>query len=84
MFAASFMGCDYYLGIALLSLSTGFLGFCVPGYMANIIDIAPRFAGSSMGFINMMGNVAGIVAPLVVGVLTNEDVSKSFVQLFTL
>ena len=70
------MGCRYDIGVAFLVLSVGFLGCSIPGYMANIIDIAPMFAGSTMGFINMMGNLTGIIAPLVVGVLTNENVSK--------
>ncbi|XP_064652754.1 sialin-like isoform X2 [Lineus longissimus] len=73
MFGASFMGCDYYIGVGLLSLSTGLLGSGTAGFVASVVDVAPRFAGSTMGFVNMMGNVTGIVAPLVVGLLTNNN-----------
>ncbi|XP_064643627.1 sialin-like [Lineus longissimus] len=71
--AAGYIGCNYYLGVALLTISTGFLAFALPGYIANMIDFAPNYAGSIMGFINTFGTIAGIVAPVVVGIFTSKE-----------
>lgn len=38
------------------------------------LDIAPRFAGPVAGIVNMMANVAGLLAPKLVGVLTENNV----------
>lgn len=41
--AAGFIGCDYSLAVAFLTLSTTLGGFCSSGYSINHLDIAPSW-----------------------------------------
>ncbi|KAK3780642.1 hypothetical protein RRG08_044866 [Elysia crispata] len=59
-----------YLAVGLVSLSGFFAGLQQAGYVANFIDIAPRFAGVMYGVGNSMATLSGIVAPLIVGAVT--------------
>src|SRR5258706_6725183 len=51
-------------------LSVGLASFCndlaVPGAWSACMDVGGRFAGSLSGSMNMMGNIGGALAPMVV------------------
>jgi len=48
--------------------------FIVPGCKAGTLDIAPNYAGITFGISNCIANIAGILAPLVTGLLLRDGV----------
>ncbi|GFO12046.1 vesicular glutamate transporter 2 [Plakobranchus ocellatus] len=60
-----------YVAVGLLGLSGFFAGIQQAGYVANFIDIAPRFAGVMYGVGNSIATVSGILSPIIVGALTS-------------
>ena len=55
----------------VVMLMMGFASFCndliMPGAWASCMDIGGKYAGTVSGSMNMMGNLAGFVAPVVGG-----------------
>jgi len=62
-----FAGCNKEIVIALLCATVGLNGFNFSSVSCNHIDIAPRFAGTLMGFTNSVANTMGFVAPYIIG-----------------
>ncbi|XP_064638978.1 sialin-like [Lineus longissimus] len=73
--SVGFVGCDQTLAVVLLTLSVGTSGFTYGGKDNNALDIAPYFAGSVMGIINCASNLPAVVAPYLVGYITDEKQS---------
>ncbi|MSQ68964.1 MAG: MFS transporter [Gammaproteobacteria bacterium] len=55
---------DRVLAVVFLSASTGTLLLGVAAFWATTIDLAPRYAGTASGVMNMGGNLGGAVSPL--------------------
>ena len=73
--STSYVGCDYTaLAVSLFSLAVGIQGLNGSSYAVNHLDIAPRFAGILMGISNSVGTIPGIIAPYIVGLLTDDQV----------
>lgn len=73
--STSYVGCDYTgLDVSLFSLAVGIQGLNGSSYAVNHLDIAPRFAGILMGISNSVGTIPGIIAPYIVGLLTDDQV----------
>ena len=53
--------------VALLCSAMGLLTAATPVYASNSLDLAPRYAGTVVAVQNTMANVAGVLAPVVVG-----------------
>jgi ACS family sodium-dependent inorganic phosphate cotransporter len=53
--------------IVLNSLSNFFGAFALAGYWSNILDIAPRYAGTVLGISNTFASLPGIFANLLTG-----------------
>jgi nitrate/nitrite transporter NarK len=57
-------------------IAMGFAGFCndliMPPAWAACMDIGGRFAGTVSGSMNMMGNFAGFVAPVLGGYILDR------------
>ena len=53
--------------ISFLGLTSFFNDLVMPGSWATCMDVGGRFAGTVAGSMNMMGNIAGFVAPVVGG-----------------
>ena len=49
----------------------------VSGYVVNIGDLSPNYAGTLMGISNTIANIPGFLAPLVNGVIIGEKVQKT-------
>ncbi|CAH1773654.1 unnamed protein product [Owenia fusiformis] len=67
----SFLDCDLRIqALVLLAL----IGICTgpqkSGYQVNHVDIAPRYAGLLFGITNTIGTIPGMVAPVVITMLT--------------
>ncbi|XP_017886240.1 putative inorganic phosphate cotransporter isoform X2 [Ceratina calcarata] len=65
--AASYTGCDTWLTVSILTIGVGLNGAIYSGFKVNHLDISPRFAGILMSFTNCLANLAGLLAPIVVG-----------------
>lgn len=46
------------------------------GFVSNHIDIAPNFAGTLMAMTNIIATLTGIIVPLFVGALLQDDVNE--------
>ncbi|CAD7088901.1 unnamed protein product [Hermetia illucens] len=69
LIAASYTGCDRVLTITLLTIGVGLNGGIYSGFKINHLDITPRFAGILMSITNCSANLAGLLAPIVAGIL---------------
>ena len=64
--ALAFSGCDSVLAVSMIVLAVGANGAIYAGERTAIIDIAPNFAGTVMGIVNMIGSgIFGAAAPSV-------------------
>ncbi|XP_021370102.1 sialin-like isoform X2 [Mizuhopecten yessoensis] len=66
-------GCDHVVIVTLIVVGNGMLGFCGSGVWVSFLDIGFNFSGILMGLINFSSNVAGVISPYFVGVLTNNN-----------
>ncbi|XP_049959424.1 sialin-like isoform X3 [Schistocerca serialis cubense] len=71
------VGCDSATIIAMLAIS----GFCTAtdctGSYLNMQIIAPNYAGTIVGIVNMFANLTGIAVPYVVGAFTNDNPTRA-------
>lgn len=67
--AASYAGCNKVLVVILFTVAIGFTGAWVPGYGVNALDLSPNYAGSLSALANNLGSIAGIVAPVFIGMM---------------
>ncbi len=78
MIILAFSGCNIGLGMTLLCLGYFLNGAISCGHMSSHIDLAPNFAGTLFGISNTLaGGVTGLVAPLVVGAITQDNMAFS-------
>lgn len=76
LLALCFVDCDSTLALVALCLSVGFGGSIYYGYMCSHQDLAPNFAGFLMGMSTTMGNIPGLVAPQLSGLIISGNVSR--------
>ncbi|XP_069091779.1 sialin isoform X1 [Pleurodeles waltl] len=75
--ATGYIGCNYSLAVAFLTLSTTLGGFSMSGYNINHLDIAPSYAGFLLGITNTFATIPGMVGPIVAKTLTpNKTVEE--------
>lgn len=65
------------LTVFLLTLGVGMNGAIYSGFKINHLDITPRFAGILMAFTNCTANLAGLLAPIIAGILIDGKVSST-------
>ncbi|XP_059476660.1 sialin-like isoform X1 [Neocloeon triangulifer] len=63
----AFSGCYVPLSVGILSFSVAMVGAFSCGFFQNPLDIAPNFAGSLTGVMNMLGSMTGVIASPVAG-----------------
>jgi len=71
--AMAFSLSDWRLVILVLCLPLGFRGAIYSGRNLVPFDVTPAYAGPTFGFINMIGQSAGFVTPLLTAALTSGD-----------
>ncbi|XP_022837725.1 putative inorganic phosphate cotransporter [Spodoptera litura] len=64
---------DVMLAVTLLTVVVGLNAGHMTGYLLVHIDMAPNFAGTMMGITNFFANIIGIIAPLVAGVILQDE-----------
>ncbi|CAL4154731.1 unnamed protein product [Meganyctiphanes norvegica] len=67
-----YVECDASAVAALVVLALGFQGLTPIGHVANLIDLAPNYAGSLAGFTTMFGVLPGFLSPLTSALLTED------------
>jgi len=72
LYGVTLVKCEYYLILLLISLAMAINGFVYSGYNVTHLDMSPDFAGALMGLTNCIANSAGILAPGLVGLLTQN------------
>jgi len=58
--------------VSVLSVSMFFLSAVTPVYASSSLDLAPRYAGTVVGIQNAFANLAGIIAPVLIGYLVKD------------
>ncbi|XP_042882305.1 sialin-like isoform X2 [Penaeus japonicus] len=77
-----YVGCNSAAAMTILCIGTFSNGATVSGYVANQHDIAPNFAGTMLGISNMFAFGGGMLAPIVVGVLTPDQTPSQWQSAF--
>jgi len=67
------IGCDTTAAVILMCLAIGSQGFIGAGSYSNNLDLSGRFAGVTYSVFNTLGSVCGVVAPVLAGVVTQQD-----------
>lgn len=75
--AASYAECNRLFFVIYLALAFCFDGCTFPGFRVNALDLSPNYAGSIMAIENGIGSLAGIFAPVFVGLMTPEVIAVS-------
>jgi ACS family sodium-dependent inorganic phosphate cotransporter-like MFS transporter 6/7/8 len=73
-----------YVGIALLTVGVGSSGLMVSGWHLNHQDLSPRYASVLAGFTAVIGTTAGIISPIVAGLLTKDQDLIGWRHVFTI
>ncbi|XP_055339779.1 sialin-like isoform X2 [Paramacrobiotus metropolitanus] len=68
-----FIGCDHNAAVAFLILALATNGISNVGFTVNHVDLSPKYAGILMGWSQTWGSIPGIVAPYLVGLLTDPE-----------
>ncbi|XP_069343856.1 sialin isoform X5 [Eulemur rufifrons] len=82
LIAAGYIGCDYSLAVAFLTISTTLGGFCSSGFTINHLDIAPSYAGILLGITNTFGTIPGMVGPVIAKSLTPNNTVREWQTVF--
>ncbi|XP_041979294.1 putative inorganic phosphate cotransporter isoform X1 [Aricia agestis] len=61
------------LAVVMLTISVGINAGQYCGFMLISIDLAPNFSSSLMGISNFFANIISIIAPIVCGVIINDE-----------
>lgn len=72
--ALAYSGCNSTAAVAFLTLGTAFHGAVSTGPLANIVDLSPNYAGVVLGISGMIGVLPGFISPIIVGILTYQNV----------
>nr|XP_045016557.1 sialin isoform X5 [Jaculus jaculus] len=80
--AAGFIGCNYSLAVAFLTISTTLGGFCSSGFSINHLDIAPSYASILLGITNTFATVPGMVGPIIAKSLTPDNTIREWQIVF--
>ncbi|CAG05526.1 unnamed protein product [Tetraodon nigroviridis] len=70
------------VAISFLVLAVGFSGFAISGFNVNHLDIASSYASILMGISNGVGNLSGMVCPLIVGAMTKNKTREEWQYVF--
>lgn len=61
-----------YLAVLAIALASFFNDVTLPGAWAACMDVGGPFCGTVSGTMNMVGNLGGVVSPIVIGYLTGN------------
>jgi len=64
---------NWVLCITVLSAGFGFRSAQYAGHYSLVYDIAPKFSGTVYGMVNMVGNSAGFITPILTSAVTGHN-----------
>lgn len=70
----AYSGCNTTMAVVFLTIATALHGAVSTGALASVVDLSPNFSGVLLGLCGMVGVFAGFISPLIVGVLTHNNV----------
>ncbi|OXU18224.1 hypothetical protein TSAR_015894 [Trichomalopsis sarcophagae] len=70
-----YLGCNIVMSLLIWFIAVTLITAAYAGAMANIVDIAPNFAGPVLAFAQTIHMTASFVSPIVAGLLTQESQS---------
>ncbi|KAK4292125.1 hypothetical protein Pmani_035084 [Petrolisthes manimaculis] len=73
MIAMMWVDCNNTLAMVVMGIGIGANGLVVSGAEISPNDISPNFAGSIKGISNTVGAMTGFVAPLITGLIINNN-----------
>lgn len=68
----TYVGCDQIASISMMVLALALNGAACQTNLQNHQDLAPNFAGSLYGIMNVVGSFPGFIIPPIIGALTNQ------------
>lgn len=71
----SYLGCDIIPILIVWFIAVTMITAAYAGAMANVVDIAPNFAGPVLAFAQTIHMTASFLSPLAAGYLTKGGVS---------
>lgn len=71
----AYSGCNVIAAVSFLALSLLLHGAVSAGTLASMVDIAPNYAGVTLGIVSTVTIIPGFASPIVVGFLTYENQS---------
>lgn len=76
LYSTQFVGCDRILAVVFLNLPLTIGGFLLPVIFGNPLDLTRHHAGIMFGIGKTAGAIGGMVAPYLVGYLTNDEPTR--------
>ncbi|CRK96189.1 CLUMA_CG009618, isoform A [Clunio marinus] len=73
--AMAYTGCSVTTAVLFYTMSLSLHGAVSTGALSSIVDIAPNYAGITMGLTSSIAIISGFVSPIVVGYMTFENQS---------
>ena len=70
----AYYGRDPYVCVAIITMSLGMNGAAAVTNLQNSQDLAPNYAGSLYGTINVIGTTPGFFSPMIVAYFTKDQV----------
>lgn len=71
----AYSGCNIISAVFFFTLSLALHGAVSTGALASMVDIAPNYAGLTMGLASTVAIMSGFVSPIIVGYITYENQS---------
>jgi len=73
--ALAFSGCHPLLAVLFMMIGIAVNGAVSASTLANFVDLSPNYASILLGFSGMIMIWSGFISPVIVGILTNNNVS---------
>ena len=71
----AYTGCNSVLAVVFLTSALAVHGAVSSGPLASLVDIAPNYAGITLGLVGMITVIPGFLSPFIVSYLTFENQS---------
>ncbi|XP_048512637.1 sialin [Athalia rosae] len=71
----AYSGCHPIVAIVFLTAGTAVSGALSSGTLATSVDLSPNYASILLGIVNTITVTSGLISPMIVGVLTNNNQS---------
>uniref|UniRef100_A0A1Q3FRU5 Putative permease of the major facilitator superfamily protein n=1 Tax=Culex tarsalis TaxID=7177 RepID=A0A1Q3FRU5_CULTA len=73
---------DPIAAIILMTIAVAMGSFAWAGYVVNLLELSPKSAGVTMGFVGTFGTIADIISPAVTGSLTENSAVEEWNVVF--